>query len=176
MALDIGSRIPEFNLPATDGNTYSASDLSGEAATVVMFWCNHCPYVVPNQDRIIAMQEQYDGRGVKFAAICANNAVTHPADNFENMKLRAADKGYNFPYMRDESQVVARTFGAQRTPEVYLFDADGVLRYHGRIDDNYDDEARAQSHDLRDAIEAVLAGAEPDPAETGAVGCTIKWK
>lgn len=176
MSFSLSSVGPEFNLPATDGNTYSFSDIKGERATVIMFWCNHCPYVIPNQDRVIAMQEEYRARGVEFAAICANNTVTHPADSFENMKRRAEEKGYNFPYLHDESQEVARAFGAQRTPEAYLFDAEGILRYHGRIDDNYEDVARAGSHDLRNAIEAVLAGTNPDPAETGAVGCTIKWK
>lgn len=176
MAIELGGRIPQFSLPATDGSTYSSSDLQGDKATVIMFWCNHCPYVMPNQDRVIAMQREYGERGVKFSAICANNALTHPADSFENMRIRAEEKGYNFPYLRDESQEITRTFGAQRTPEVYLFDSEGVLRYHGRIDDNYEDVNRARSHDLRNAIDAVLDGRDPDPAETGAVGCTIKWK
>jgi hypothetical protein len=148
----------------------------GSAATVILFWCNHCPYVKPNQDRVIAMQTEYASRGVRFAAICANNAETHPADSFEAMKLRAAEKGYNFPYLRDEDQDVSRSFGAARTPEVFLFDEAGLLRYHGRIDDNYEDESAVRSHDLRNALDAVLAGKNPDPAETGAVGCSIKWK
>ena len=167
---------PEFTLPATDGNTYSFADIKGDKATVIMFWCNHCPYVIPNQDRVIALQADYREHGVNFAAICANNAITHPADSFDSMKRRAEEMGYNFPYLHDESQEVARAFDAQRTPEVYLFDAEGNLRYHGRIDDNYEDVSKAASHDLRNAIDAVLAGNDPDPAETGAVGCTIKWK
>lgn len=176
MPLSIGSQLPDFSLPATDGATYDTAGLRGTAATVLLFWCNHCPYVKPNQDRVIAMQEGYAARGVKFAAICANNADTHPADSFEAMKIRAAEKGYNFPYLRDEDQTVARQFTAERTPEAYLFDAAGVLRYHGRIDDNYEDLSKVHSHDLRNAIEAVLGGGTPDPAETGAVGCSIKWK
>jgi peroxiredoxin len=176
MALNIGDSAPTFSLPATDGNTYSYGDLAGSNATVVMFWCNHCPYVVPNQDRIIRMQSEYAERGVRFAAIGANDAAAYVEDDFEHMKRRAAEKGYNFPYLRDEEQSVAREFGAQRTPEVYLFDGDGALRYHGRIDDNHQDEAAVKSADLRNAIEAVLAGNAPDPAETGAMGCGIKWK
>jgi peroxiredoxin len=176
MALSIGAALPDFSLPATDGKTYTASDVKGPHATVVLFWCNHCPYVKSNQDRVIDLQEQYKPQGVNFAAICANNADTHPADSFEAMQLRAREKGYNFPYLRDETQATAHAFEAQRTPEAFLFDGQGRLQYHGRIDDNYEDAAKAQSHDLRDAIEAILAGRAPDPAETGAVGCSIKWK
>jgi len=175
MAISIGTKIPDFSLSATDGRVYGPLELAG-SATVIIFWCNHCPYVVPNQDRVIDMQEKFRDRGVKFAAICANNAATHPADSFPNMRVRAKEKGYNFPYLHDESQETATTFGAERTPEVFLFDEAGVLRYHGRIDDNYEEEGNVQSHDLRNALEAVLAGNAPDPAETGAYGCTIKWK
>ena len=176
MALALGSPAPRFSLPATNGSTYTFDDLKGEAATVIMFWCNHCPYVIPNQDRVIAMQEEYRDRGVSFAAICSNSAATHPADSFENMKRRALEKGYNLPYLHDDSQDVARAFGAERTPEVFAFDADGLLRYHGRIDDNHEDVELARSHDLRGALDSMLAGTSPDPAETGALGCTIKWK
>lgn len=176
MALALGNPAPRFSLPATNGSTYAFDDLKGELATVVMFWCNHCPYVIPNQDRVIAMQEEYGEHGVSFAAICSNNAATHPADSFDNMKRRALEKSYNFPYLHDEAQDVARSFGAERTPEVFLFDAAGRLRYHGRIDDNHEDVERARSHDLRNAIAALLAGSSPDPVETGALGCTIKWK
>lgn len=176
MAINLGERIPEFNLPATDGKTYSNAGISGEKATVVMFWCNHCPYVIPNQDRVIGMQREFKSQGVKFAAICSNSSLSHPADSFENMVKRAQEMNYNFPYLHDESQEVAQDFGAQRTPEVYLFDAEGKLRYHGRIDDNHEDVNKARSHDLHNALNAVLAGKLPDPAETGAVGCTIKWK
>ena len=176
MALAIGETAPQFNLPATDGETYSFAGLAGDQATVIMFWCNHCPYVKPNQARVIALQERYAGRGVRFAAVCANDATAYPEDSFANMQRRAEQQGYNFPYLHDESQQVARSFGAQRTPEVFLFDSEGKLRYHGRIDDNYESAERARSHDLRDAIEALLAGEAPDPSLTGAVGCTIKWK
>ena len=176
MALNIGSALPDFSLPATDGKTYTAKDVSGANATVVLFWCNHCPYVKSNQDRVIELQTAYKPKGVEFAAICANNADTHPGDSFEAMQLRVKEKGYNFPYLRDETQEVAKAFAAERTPEAFLFDAQGRLAYHGRIDDNYEDASKAQSHDLRAAIDAVLAGQLPDPAETGAVGCSIKWK
>jgi peroxiredoxin len=176
MALNMGETIPGFSVPATDGRSYSEKDIAGSQATVVMFWCNHCPFVIPNQQRIIDMQREFGPQGVKFAAVCSNNADSHPADSFENMVKRAQEMGYNFPYLHDEMQEAARAFGAQRTPEVFLFDGAGKLCYRGRIDDCPEDVMRAKSHDLRNAIGAVLAGKQPDPAETGAVGCTIKWR
>lgn len=176
MFMSIGKVAPDFILPATDGGHYDFAGVAGEKATVLLFWCNHCPYVQPNQKRIIAMQAEFGPQGVGFAAICANNAEAYPLDSFEHMKQRAEEQGYNFPYLHDEDQSVARAYKAQRTPEAFLFDSKRVLRYHGRIDDNYQDVDKAQSHDLRRAIEAVLAGQAPDPAETGAVGCSIKWK
>ena len=122
------------------------------------------------------MQREYEGQGVRFAAVCSNNAQAYPQDDFEHMRQRAEELGYNFPYLHDEDQEVARAYGAQRTPEAFLFDAKRVLRYHGRIDDNYQDLTKVLSHDLRSAIDALLAGRNPDPAETGAVGCSIKWE
>jgi len=176
MALNIGENLPGFELPATDGREYDHKSIKGDKATVVMFWCNHCPYVVPNQDRIIEMQDEYRDKGVNFAAVCVNNDVTHPSDSFENMKIRAKEKGYNFPYLHDESQKIAVEFGAERTPEVFLFDGKAKLVYHGRIDDSHEDITLARSHDLRNAIDAVLSGETPSVQKTGAVGCSIKWK
>ncbi|HEX9744357.1 MAG TPA: thioredoxin family protein [bacterium] len=176
MALSIGEKIPSFELPATDGNTYTADSILGEKATVIMFWCNHCPYVVPNQDRMIEMADVYRDKGVTFAAICANNEITHPTDNFEHMKQRSEEKGYNFPYLRDDSQDTTRNFGAERTPEIFAFDSNGTLSYHGRIDDNHEDVSMAQSHDLRNALDSLIAGETPAVQKTGAYGCSIKWK
>lgn len=176
MAISIGDNAPQFSLPATDGNSYTYDDVKGEQATVLLFWCNHCPYVQGSERRVVRLAGEFAGRGVGFAAINANNPAAYTEDDFPHMVERAAQQGYNFPYLQDESQAVAREFGAQRTPEAFLFDAGGTLRYHGRIDDNPQDERAASQHNLRAAIEAVLAGGAPDPAETGPIGCTIKWK
>lgn len=176
MALSIGDSMPEIALPGTDGREYRTADITGDSATLIMFWCNHCPYVVANQDRIIRLQAEFAPRGVKFAAISANDIRNYPEDSLENMAKRAREKGYNFPYLYDESQQFARACGAQRTPEMFLFDAAGKLCYRGRVDDNYEDESHVRSHDLRNALEAVLEGRPCDPDETGALGCTIKWK
>jgi thiol-disulfide isomerase/thioredoxin len=144
------------------------------SAVVVAFWCNHCPYVRAWEERFNAIARDYGGRGVATVAICANDAVSHPGDSLENMALRAAEQGYVFPYARDDSQAVPRAYGAERTPEVFVLDADRRVAYHGSIDDSTEPDG-VGAHHLRDALEAVLAGRTPAVAETAAVGCTIKW-
>jgi len=176
MSIKIGDPIPDFHLPATSGESRSLDQIRGEHATVVMFWCNHCPYVIPNQQRVIDMQDSLADKGVNFVAIGSNSSESHPADSFENMKIRALQMAYNFPYLRDETQAVAKAYGAQRTPHVFLADANLRLVYAGRIDDSPSHPDRVQSPDLLNAILAVLADEKPDPAETGAIGCSIKWK
>ncbi|MDQ3022863.1 MAG: thioredoxin family protein [bacterium] len=176
MTLQIGNTAPHFSLPATDDKSYTYDALKGDKGTVILFWCNHCPYVQGSELRVIRLAGEFATQGVKFAAINANRADSYVEDDFPHMVERAKALGYNFTYLHDESQEVARVFGAQRTPEAFLFDVDGKLRYHGRIDDNPQDESAAKSHDLRNAIEVLLSGGNPDPAETGPIGCTIKWK
>jgi peroxiredoxin len=176
MALAIGDSVPNFSLPATDGQTYTYDNLKGSAGAVILFWCNHCPYVQGSEQRLIQLVSDFQPRGIGFAAINANNPSAYAEDDFPHMQQRAQQQGYNFAYLHDESQQVARSFGAQRTPEAFLFDAEGRLRYHGRIDDNPQDASSVKSSDLRNALEAMLSGAAPDPAETGPIGCTIKWK
>jgi len=176
MSIAIGDNAPAFSLPAIDGKTYTYEDIKGAVGTVVMFWCNHCPYVQGSEQRLVQLAGEYQPKGVGFAAINANNPSTYAEDDFPHMQQRAREQGYNFTYLHDESQAVAHAFGAQRTPEAFLFDANGKLRYHGRIDDNPQDASAVKSNDLRNALDAVLNGESPDPAETGAIGCTIKWK
>ena len=125
---------------------------------------------------MVQIQTDYASKGAQLIAINANDAVKYPEDSFEKMKERVKEKHFNFPYLRDETQEVARAYGAERTPEVFLFDKAGTLRYHGVIDDNYDDPAAVKVKYLRDAIDAVLSGKQPPTAETKPVGCTIKWK
>ena len=174
--LKLGDNALAFSLPGVDGNTYALSDYADRSVVAVIFSCNHCPYVLAWEDRMIQIQADYAARGVQFVAINANNAVTYPADSFDNMVVHAQQKSFNFPYLHDESQAVARAYGAERTPEVFVFDKGGVLRYHGRIDDNYDDPDAVQQHYLRDALDAVLGGESPQIASTPPTGCTIKWK
>ena len=174
--LSPGDRALDFELPGIDGKNHALADYAGKEAVVVIFSCNHCPYVRAWEDRMVEIQADYADRGVQFLAINANDAAKYPADSFENMKVRATQKGFNFPYLRDESQEVAAAYGAQRTPEVFVFDAERTLRYHGAIDDDYERPEAVHRPYLRQALDAVLAGQLPSTATTPPVGCSVKWK
>ncbi len=177
MTLTIGNRLIPFRLKNVDGRIASSDDLaSGKKALAVIFSCNHCPYVQAWEDRMIALGKTYQPKGVAFVLINANDPKKYSEDSFPEMVIRAKAKGYPFPYLHDEDQGIARAYGATRTPEVFLFDSQGILRYHGRIDDNYENPQAVRSHDLREALEAVLTGKSPLTADTPPVGCTIKWK
>ena len=165
-----------FELPGVDDRGHALEDHADKEAVAVIFTCNHCPYARAWEDRLIGIQADYAARGVQLVAINANDAKKYPADSFPRMKERSEQKGFNFPYLFDESQDVARAYGAELTPEVFLFDKDGALRYHGTVDDNYDDPAAVETHYFRDALEALIEGREPLTPETTPVGCTIKWK
>lgn len=167
---------PAFSLPGVDGRKRALRDFSDKAALVVVFSCNHCPYVRAWEARMVQIQADYAGKGVQLVAINANNAATHPGDSFEKMVEHAAEAGFNFPYLHDPSQAVAKAYGAQRTPEVFVFDRDRTLRYHGAIDDNFEEPSKVQRPYLREALDAVLAGNAPATPSTPPVGCTIKWK
>jgi peroxiredoxin len=174
--IESGDKAIGFELPGVDGKTVSLSGLSqGKKATAVMFICNHCPYVLAWLDRLIAIAQDYADREVAFVGINANDATKYPADSFDKMQELAQERGMPFPYLHDESQAIATAYGAERTPEIFLFDRDLKLRYHGAPDDNYD-ETLARVPYLRNALDAVLAGTEPPVADTPPVGCTIKWK
>jgi len=174
--LKTGDRAIPFRLPGVDGRQHALDDYADRDAVVVIFSCNHCPYVRAWEDRMVAIQRDYAPRGVQFLVISSNDPEQYPEDSFDRMKERAQEKGYNFPYLYDETQEVARAYGAERTPEVFVFDRDRRLRYHGAIDDNYEDPNRVRRHYLREALDAVLAGRQPEVAETPPVGCTIKWR
>jgi peroxiredoxin len=174
MSLAIGDAAPGFRLPDTDGGEVTLEEAGHGPATVVAFWCNHCPYVRAWEERFNAIARAYADRGVTTVAICANDPVSHPGDAFEAMVERAAERGYVFAYAQDLSQEVARAYGAERTPEVFVLDAGGRVAYHGAIDDASDPDAVTTDW-LRDALDAVLEGRAPEPAETAPVGCTIKW-
>jgi peroxiredoxin len=172
-----GDSLIDFTLPATDGNTYNASQiLSNAKALIVTFTCNHCPYAQAWEDRLNQIVHDYDAQGVHMLAINSNDVSRYPADNMENMAKRAVEKKFVFPYLFDESQVVAHSYGAERTPELFIFDSDGKLRYHGAPDDNYEDEHSVKHQYAREALNAIIADREVTVPETKPVGCTIKWK
>jgi peroxiredoxin len=176
MTLALRERLISFSLPNVDGKTVSAGQYADKPVLGVVFWCNHCPYVKAWEDRVISLQREYAGRGVQFVLISSNDVVAYPDDSPEAMKTHARDKNYPFPYLFDESQQVARQFGATRTPEIFLFDRSRALRYHGAPDDNYEDPNAVTARFLRDALDALLAGRDPATATTPPKGCTIKWK
>ncbi|NIO38171.1 redoxin family protein, partial [Candidatus Bathyarchaeota archaeon] len=134
--LKIGDHLLDFRLPGVDGKDYSLEGFKDKRVVVVMFSCNHCPTVKAYEDRFIEFQKDYKEKGVVLIAINPNDEKKYPEDSFENMKIRAREKGFNFLYLRDESQRIAKAYGAERTPEVYVFDEEKLLRYHGRVDDN----------------------------------------
>ena len=174
--LKIGDPAPSFRLPGVNGMNYSLEDFRNKKVVIVMFSCNHCPTVKAYQDRFVELQRDYEDKGVSLIAINSNDDKNYPEDSFENMKTRAREKGFNFPYLRDESQKVAKAYGAERTPEVFVFDEKRTLRYHGRIDDNVYDPKEVRQHYLRDALDAVIIGRKVPLEDTEPVGCTIKWK
>jgi peroxiredoxin len=166
-----------FTLPATDGKSYTQRDVARDAkAVAIVFTCNHCPYARAWEDRINAIAHDYAPLGVRLLAINANDKRVSPSDSWELMIQRANEKQFVFPYLYDESQDVARSYGAERTPEFFIFDAAGILRYHGAPDDNYEEEQAVAHHYVREALDAILADQQTPTAETKPVGCTIKWK
>ena len=173
--LALGSPAPPFSLPGVDGETHSLDAFAAAKALVVVFSCNHCPYVIAYEERLVRLASEYQPRGAQFIAINANDPNTHASDGFDEMKVRAAERGFPFPYCQDRSQDIARAFGATRTPEVFVFAGDRTLAYAGAIDDQWQDENAVSTTYLADALEAILAATAPTDAETFPVGCTIKW-
>ena len=174
--LEIGARAPDFSPPGVDSKDYSLACFKNRPVVVVMFTCNHCPYVQAYEERLITIQRDYAARGVQLVAINSNESSGYPEDSFDNMIRRARQRKYNFPYLRDENQRTAHAYGAEYTPEVFVLNAKFQVRYIGRVDDNWQHPDKARSHDLRNAIEAVLTHKKIDNPMTHAIGCTIKWK
>jgi peroxiredoxin len=178
LALATGEAIPmkDAKLKNVDGRELSLGDVAGSKGTLVVFTCNHCPYAQAWEERIVALGNDYSKRGIGVVAINSNDPAVAPADGYEKMQERARSKSYGFPYAVDSTSAVAKAFGATKTPEVYVFDASGKLAYHGAVDDSSEDPAKVKDRYLADALDAVLAGKQPDPAETKALGCGIKFR
>lgn len=173
--LELGAAAPDFHLPGVDDKRYSLASFQQARALVVVFSCNHCPAAIGSEDRMVQLYKDYRPKGVEMISINSNEDKNHPDDSFEKMIVRASEKGFEFPYVRDESQDVAKAYGALRTPHFYAFDAQRRLRYTGRMDDNPYDEAKATQHDLRNALDALLAGRTPPVELTNPLGCNVKW-
>ena len=175
MSTALGAEAPQFDLPGVDGQNHSLDSYADADVLVLVQWCNHCPYGQAWEGRLSAIASDYADRGVRVVAVNSNDADNYPEDSFEEMQKRSQEQGFTFDYVYDEPQSFAQALGAERTPEVFVYDRDRRLRYHGAIDDNRDESGVSQQY-LRDALDAVLAGSDPAVAETSAVGCTVKWR
>jgi len=172
----LGAACPDFRLPAVDDTTYGLADAAAAPVLCVLFICNHCPYVVAVEDRIVALAREYGPRGVQFVGICSNDPSSYPDDAPAKLLVRWREKGYGFPYLVDDSQEVARAFDAVCTPDIYVYDRDRRLAYHGRIDDSWKDESQVTRRELAAAFDALLAGERPAAEQHHSMGCSIKWK
>lgn len=178
--ITVGSAAPDFALKNVDGSIVSLSDYANEKGVMVIFSCNPCPYVKAYEDRMIELHNEFAPQGYPVVFINPNDPIAQPADSFEKMKERAATKKYPFPYLVDEEQKIYPAYGATRTPEVFLLKNEGdgnfVVMYTGTIDDNYQYASDVQEHYAADAVRALIAGNNPDPATTVAIGCNIQPK
>jgi peroxiredoxin len=173
---DFGWKAPEFRLPATDGRSYTLADIAGPKGTLIMFICNHCPYVIGAMERILTDARALQDKGIGVAAICSNDAESYPQDGFASMKEMAERQGFPFPYLHDEDQSVARAWGAACTPDFFGLNAAGELQYRGRLDDGGRNPGPAGRRELFEALTQIAATGAGPRAQTPSVGCSIKWK
>lgn len=172
----LGTKAINFSLPGTDGNDYSLDSFNDKKILIIVFMCNHCPYVKATLARLIAIQNDYSDRGVQLVGINPNDANNYPEDSFEKMKTLVKEKSVPFPYLMDETQEIARKYDAVCTPDVYVYGAERTLLYRGRIDDKWQDESKVVQKDLRNALDAMLAGQPVSEKQIPSMGCSIKWK
>lgn len=173
----IGDVATDFKLKNVDGNMVSLADYNDAKGYIVIFTCNHCPYSVAYEDRIIALDKEYKEKGYPVIAINPNNPESYPSDDFENMKIRAKEKGFTFPYLLDDGQKIFPQYGAKKTPHVFVLEKTekgNEVKYIGAIDNNYQDEASANEKYVRQAVDALIDGKDVPVKETKAIGCSIK--
>ena len=175
--LPLGTRAPDFELPNVDGRMVGLAEAAGPQGTVVMFICNHCPFVKHVADQLAQLGRDYAPRGIGFVAISSNDVSAHPADSPEQMVHEAESRGYPFPYLYDETQEVARDYRAACTPDFFAFDAGRRLAYRGQLDGSRPGNGvPVNGADLRAALEALVAGSKPAETQRPSLGCNIKWK
>jgi len=174
--LKIGTRAIPFKLKGVDDKYHSLDDFSDKKVLCIIFSCNHCPYVKAVEDRINQIAKDYSGKSFALVCINPNDDEGYPEDSFEEMVKRSAEKGFVFPYLRDESQETARAYDAVCTPDIYLYDENRILKYRGRIDDSWKDESKVNRKDLRMAIDRLLESKEIDFDTVHPMGCSIKWR
>lgn len=172
--LPLGSSALDFSLQGTDGRNYSLGDFEGAKALVVVFMCNHCPYVQAVWGRLVRLQDRF--KDVQFVGINPNLNPAYPEETFEKMQEYYEKYQMNFPYLQDETQQVALAYKAQCTPDIYVFDRERRLVYHGRIDDSWKDESAVTREELAEALEALISGRPVDGVQNPTIGCSIKWR
>jgi len=181
--MELGHPAPDFSLPAANpevddrgDDRRSLTDYDDAEVLVVVFMCNHCPYVKHIEDALLEGAREYQPRGVQFVGICSNDAERYPDDSFDSLAERAQEKDYPFPYLQDESQEVAQAYEAACTPDIYVFDADRTLAYRGRFDETRPDDGEPHGGDLRQALDELLEAGEVTMEQHPSMGCNIKWK
>ncbi|MCB0737358.1 MAG: thioredoxin family protein [Bacteroidetes bacterium] len=171
----IGTQLTHFKLPTVFGNQVSSNDYDNYHVLVVMFLCGHCPYVIALEDRILELAKHFE-QNVQFLAICSNNYLDYPEDSPGALAKRHQEKGYTFPYLIDESQQIAKQFDAVCTPDIFVFNSERKLAYHGRIDDNWKQPEMVTKQELKEAINSILKTNQGPEIQHPTIGCSIKWK
>jgi len=174
--LQLGDEAPEFSLPGIDDKTHRLSEISDANAVLIIFMCNHCPYVQAKFKTIKDLQEKFKSAGLVVIGINSNDVEKYPEDNFEKMKEYAQQYGFNFIYLLDQTQEIAKAYGAQCTPDPFLFDKEKKLVYHGRFDDAHGPDKTPTTHEMQDAIQSVVVGGFVKSDQKPSMGCSIKWK
>ena len=175
--MELGTKAPNFTLMNTvTEKTAKLLDLKSDVATVILFICNHCPYVKHINSKLVEVANEYQKKGVQFVAISSNDVETHPQDGPKQMKQVAEKEGYPFPYLYDETQDIAKAYQAECTPDLFVFDADLKCVYRGQFDDSRPNKGKATGRDLTTALDAILAGEKVNEKQKPSMGCNIKWK
>lgn len=171
----LGTSAQDFSLKGVDEQEYSLSSFVDASALVIVFMCNHCPYVQAQWKRLVSLQDKFKSLGIRFVGINPNSNPDYPEDSFDKMKEYAKEYEMNFPYLQDPTQEVAKNYNAQCTPDIFVYDKDQKLAYHGRVDDSWKDEAVATTHELNDVLEVLSKGNIPEVDQHPSMGCSIKW-
>lgn len=173
--IEFGLDCPDFKLPATNGKTYSRHDFLNAQPLVIMFICNHCPYVKAIEDRLIRLGQDLKKLDVNLVAICSNDQISYPEDGFAHLKKRAEEKNYSFVYLHDETQQVAKAFGAICTPDYFVYDKQAKLAYRGRLDDSWKDAALVKNRELYNSVLQLIKSEPISEPQIPSMGCSIKW-
>lgn len=173
---ELGTPCPHFSLPACDDKSYSLADFDSSKALVVMFICNHCPYVQAIEERILKLAHSYETQDAQFIAISSNDAEKYPDDSFEGLQKNWKEKEFQFPYLYDETQEVAHSFGALCTPDFFVYNEKRELTYRGRLDDSWKEPEKVSREELREAVDRIIAGQPPLEKQNPSMGCSMKWK